>query len=158
MQGDQVALERDRGSGRDLPALRRAEGPFALRFADCPPSFLTVLSVSRSMRVVASPRTKQVTAALEPSRPRWEQRRDLLAQELAEHAALALTKVGESLRAGQGRDAKDFATTLGILIDKAQLLAPGGTGQGAQANGAGTIDSEIRQLMDELEAGTPDGG
>jgi hypothetical protein len=107
---------------------------------------------------VPSDPQRQTAPSLEPSWPRWEQHRHLLAQELGEQAAVALTKVADSLRAGQGRDAKDFATTLGILIDKAQLLAADITAHGVQPNGTGTIDSEIRQLMDELEAGRPDGG
>jgi hypothetical protein len=84
------------------------------------------------------------------ARLRWEQRRCDLANEIGLKAAQALDKVGEALEQGKLRDAQAGATTLGILIDKAQLLSGGSTGRSEHTHTNSELDAEIRRLVEQL--------
>lgn len=58
----------------------------------------------------------------------WEERRLNLAHEIGATAAMALEATRVNIAAGMVRDAKDAATTMAILVDKAQLLTGNATG------------------------------
>ena len=69
-------------------------------------------------------KTRQAVAA---ARAKWAERRETLADRIGEGTELALDQAITFLREGRPRDAKDAATTLGILVDKAQLLTGAAT-------------------------------
>jgi hypothetical protein len=50
-----------------------------------------------------------------------------MVHEMGDVAQRALEKVKDCIDAEKGRDAKDYATTMAILVDKAQLLSGGAT-------------------------------
>lgn len=54
---------------------------------------------------------------------RWAERRAVMVEEIGATAHMALQQCVNATAKGYGRDAKDFATTLAILVDKAQLLS-----------------------------------
>ena len=54
-------------------------------------------------------------------------RRHVRDDEVGRAAELALNEVVKSIETGNPKDAKDLATTMAILIDKAQLLSGGAT-------------------------------
>jgi hypothetical protein len=62
---------------------------------------------------------------------RWAERRESMVHEMGDVAQKALTKAGEAIDADKLRDAKDAATTMAILVDKAQLLSGGATSRPA---------------------------
>jgi hypothetical protein len=76
---------------------------------------------------VATVATEKTRAATEAARLRWEERRLELAHQVGEQAEEALDRVAKEITSGNAADAKNMATTLGILIDKAQLLTGGTT-------------------------------
>lgn len=79
----------------------------------------------------------------------WEERRTTMVHEMGAVAHLALTRVQESLEGAEpdGRGAKDFALTMAILVDKAQLLSGGAT------NRFGSDADRERALAEARERG-----
>lgn len=61
------------------------------------------------------------TALAQRGRP-WQQRAATMTVALDDVAAAALAATQQAISAGRGRDARDLATTVGILIDKAALI------------------------------------
>lgn len=78
--------------------------------------------------------TTRTAAATAGAVARWAARRQALADDIGEAAEAALALCSESLGAGDARGAQSAATTLGILIDKAQLLS------GDVTSRQGTVD------------------
>lgn len=66
---------------------------------------------------------RQVAHANAEQVARWEQRRVTLIHELGESAARAHDRVREALEGGDAKIAKEYALTLAILVDKAEVLA-----------------------------------
>lgn len=90
-------------------------------------------------------------AATEHSRLRWEERRAEMVHEIGAVAALALERAHAELDAGHARNAKDLATTMAILVDKAQLLAGDATSR-SEVRTVDQIDAQVEQLVARLEA------
>jgi transposase-like protein len=76
---------------------------------------------------IAAVASQKTRAATEASRLRWEERRLELAHRVGEQAEEALDRVEMEIKSGKAADAKNMATTLAILVDKAQLLTGGST-------------------------------
>lgn len=62
-------------------------------------------------------------AQVEATKLAWAERRGVMVEEIGAAAHMALAQTVAALEIGRGRDAKDLATTMAILVDKAQLLA-----------------------------------
>lgn len=90
---------------------------------------------------LATKRVEHQQANVESLKAKWAERRLVMVDEIGTVAHMALAQVQEAVLTGKGRDAKDFATTMAILVDKAQLLG-----------GDATQRQESRQLRDELLA------
>jgi transposase-like protein len=75
--------------------------------------------------------TENREAAVEATKLRWEERRAVMVEEMGEVAQIALQRTRDGLGAGLDgvKAAKDAATTMAILVDKAQLLSGGATGR-----------------------------
>jgi transposase-like protein len=94
---------------------------------------------------VATVAAERMAAASEQHRLAWEERRTGMVHEMGATADKALLRATEALDAGKGRDAKEYALTLAILIDKAQLLSGGSTARfGTDADRAAVV-SEARE-------------
>lgn len=77
---------------------------------------------------VATVAAENTRAATEVRKAKWEERRVEMVHEIGEIASMALDRVRDELGDdGKLRDAKDAATTMAILVDKAQLLSGGHT-------------------------------
>lgn len=87
----------------------------------------------------AAAKTEKARLALEL---KWAERREALADRIGEGTELALDQAIAFLEAGRPRDAKDAATTLGILVDKAQLLTGDAT---TRADHIGLRDQVLEQ-------------
>lgn len=110
---------------------------------------------------IGTVRNEQTAAATEAARLDWEKRRLEMTHEIGEVAELALSRVrhiiedrcsvirhtkdGEQYVIAEGAEAKAYATTMAILIDKAQLLS------GAATSRTEHVDRErALALVDEL--------
>jgi transposase-like protein len=100
------------------------------------------------LRLVGSP-AQPTSTAVEP----WPQRRARMLPRLGEVAAQAIEAASRSIAEGKGREAQAFATTAGILIDKAQLLAGGATSRSESASVRVNVDttSADARILDEVE-------
>lgn len=117
--------------------LYATEGPSAVQTKlGIPKATVSDWARANNVRTFGTERTQAATAAHEA---RWAERRALMVDEIGHVAHLALGKAESSVRAGKPRDAKDYATTLAILVDKAQLLG-----------GDATTRHENRELRDRL--------
>jgi hypothetical protein len=95
---------------------------------------------------VATVACQKKRAATDAARLRWEERRLELAHRVGQQAEEALGRVAKEIKSGKAADAKNMATTLAILIDKAQLLTGGTT------NRREHIDPEyLKQRANELD-------
>src|SRR4051794_35985930 len=100
--------------------LYRTEGPTAAAATlGCSKSTVTTWAKKAGIACEATSRTTAATKALEQ---RWAQRRAEVVHELGAAAEEALAKARKALADNQARPAQAFATTMAILIDKAQLL------------------------------------
>ncbi len=90
---------------------------------------------------VQSVATERTQAAVQAMQAKWAERRAVMVDEIGAVAHMALARVEQSIAKENpsGRDAKDFATTMAILVDKAQLLG-----------GDATTRHENRELRDRL--------
>jgi transposase-like protein len=75
-------------------------------------------------------RNERTAAAVEAARLSWEERRGDLVHRMGEVAERALERADLEVRTGSANDAKNLATTMAILVDKAQLLSGGATTNG----------------------------
>lgn len=71
-------------------------------------------------------------ASVRALRAQWAERRMVMVHEIGAVAHMALAQAEAAVAAGKGRDAKDFATTMAILVDKAQLLGGDATARAVQ--------------------------
>lgn len=89
---------------------------------------------------VATDATANTEAATALRRARWEERRSEMVHDIGDAAAKALDKVLICLDQDSPRNAKDYATTMAILVDKAQLLSGGHTARfGSDADRAAVL-------------------
>jgi transposase-like protein len=88
---------------------------------------------------VQSVATELTAAATEAASAKWAERRQTMVDEIGLVAEAALSGAAGAVLAGRPRDAKDYATTMAILVDKAQLLG-----------GDATTRHENRELRDRL--------
>lgn len=93
----------------------------------------------------ATQRAENQDAAIAASRRRWEERRGDLVDRIGEAADLALDQTITALTAADAKVAKDSATTMAILVDKAQLLSGGATGRIATDAEKATAVAEGRE-------------
>ena len=87
----------------------------------------------------------------------WSRRRPYIVGELGQAAAEALTATRAAIAEGDLRSARDGAVTLGVLIDKAQLLDGGATGRFESANLHAVVEvpappSNLRAEIERLRA------
>lgn len=95
---------------------------------------------------LATVATERTAAATEANRQRWEERRSELVHRIGEIAEKALDEVNAQLDDGKLRNAKDAATTMAILVDKAQLLSGGSTVRfGSDADRAKVLSAAHRE-------------
>ena len=96
--------------------------------------------------------SERTAAATEARRLEWEQRRVELAHEQGRVAAKALAKAEAAMDDDTAGKAKDYALTMAILVDKAQLL----TGAATSRTESGPIDAakaaELRDKARHLHA------
>lgn len=76
---------------------------------------------------VATNGTENTRAAVEAKRAKWEDRRADMVHQIGDTAQQALTRASQAIASGKPTDAKNYATTMAILVDKAQLLSGGHT-------------------------------
>lgn len=95
---------------------------------------------------VAASCTEQRRATVEASRLHWAERRGVMVEEIGAVAHMALAQTVQALEEGKTRDAKDLATTMAILVDKAQLLSGGATSRSEHADPR----ARVAHLKDEL--------
>jgi transposase-like protein len=88
---------------------------------------------------VATACNERTAAAVEAAQQQWAQRRVAMVHEMGRVAAKALRVAENNLDAGSANKAKDAATTMAILVDKAQLLG-----------GDATARHESRELRNQL--------
>lgn len=94
-------------------------------------------------------------ANAEAVRASWEERRAAMVDRMGDVADKALNLVDERIDAGDVKAAKDGATTMAILVDKAQLLSGGATGRVyVPPQHAGQVIGDARTVGLSLVAGT----
>jgi transposase-like protein len=90
---------------------------------------------------VATDAAANTSAAAAVKRAQWEERRATMVHEIGETAHNALIRVGAAIADGSPSDAKNYATTMAILVDKAQLLSGGSTARfGTEAQRAHVLE------------------
>lgn len=87
-------------------------------------------------------------ANVEALKAKWDERRIVMVHEIGAVAHMALAQAEEAVALGRGRDAKDFATTMAILVDKAQLL----TGAATSRHETVIMDHLDREIESLLQA------
>jgi hypothetical protein len=97
---------------------------------------------------IATGCTEKTRAATKAARLRWEERRLELAHRVGEQAEEALRRTAKEIKSGKAADAKNMATTLAILIDKAGLLTGSTTNRREYASRE-DLERRAREL-DEL--------
>lgn len=88
-------------------------------------------------------RARTTVEATQAAAMRWAERRAVMVEEMGHVAQEALAQTWEAIHAGNARDAKDLATTMAILIDKAELLSGGATSREKRVDPA-TLVAEAR--------------
>lgn len=94
----------------------------------------------------------KTAAATQAAQRKWAERRADLADRIGEGTELALDQAIAFLAAGRPRDAKDAATTLGILVDKAQLLAGDATSRSEHLGLREQVAEQAAELAPRLRA------
>lgn len=94
---------------------------------------------------VESPNAERVEAATNATKLKWVERRGVIVDDLGTVAAELLEKA----RTADARDAQAFATSVAILIDKAQLVSGGATSRHEQLD-AQRRRERVGHLRDEL--------
>jgi hypothetical protein len=95
---------------------------------------------------VAARCTEQRRVNVEATKLVWAERRGVMVEEIGAVAHMALAQTVAALELGKSRDAKDLATTMAILVDKAQLLSGGATSRSEHADPR----AKLAHLKDEL--------
>lgn len=103
----------------------------------------TVLTWVRQAGIATQRRQNQM-AMIEASRDRWEERRARMIDDMGKVAEKALRAVTDTLDDARYRDAKDCATTMAILVDKAQLLSGGATARNENAVDPSAVVADAR--------------
>lgn len=85
---------------------------------------ISTLSIWVKAAGIETAGASQVQAAVEATKVAWAQRRGDLVDEAGARATQALERIADSADA---REAKDWAVTFAVLVDKAQLLSGGVT-------------------------------
>lgn len=83
----------------------------------------------------------------------WRDRREPLVRDLGDAVVETLDEVRTAVKGGRLRDARDGAVTLGILVDKAQLLSGLATGRSESLSmslGGSELARKIAELEQEL--------
>lgn len=98
---------------------------------------------------VATVASETTRAATEMRMAKWEERRTAMVHEIGDIASMALARVRTELgEDGKLRDAKDAATTMAILVDKAQLLSGGQTARfGTDPQRAAVVEEARTQAL-----------
>lgn len=102
---------------------------------------------------VHSVATERTEAAVKAMQAQWAERRAVMIDEIGAVAHMALMRAEQCITRENpsGRDAKDFATTMAILIDKAQLLTGDATSR-HETVVTDQLDREIAALLAEPAA------
>lgn len=103
--------------------------------------------------------TEKTSAAVKQSvenrAERWEERRAALADKIGVLAEIAVNKAAQYLVDGDTMDAQRAATTMGIAIDKAQLLTGQPTGRIEHGDANGELATEVARLVEERRSVAP---
>lgn len=100
---------------------------------------------------VATACNEQRQANVDALKTKWAERRLEMVDEIGTVAEQALAKAKAMVAAGKGRDAKDFATTMAILVDKAQLLGGDVTNR-TESVVSDQLDREIEAMLTKAAA------
>lgn len=118
-------------------ALYESEGPSAVQHQlGIPKATVSDWARANGVRTFGTERTEAATAAHEAA---WAERRARMVDKIGRVAEKALDLADSCLAEGTTSKAKDAATTMAILVDKAQLLG-----------GDATTRGENRQLRNRL--------
>lgn len=96
---------------------------------------------------VQSLAAEQTRAAVEAAKAKWDERKLKMVHEIGSVAQMALAQAEAAVMDGKGRDAKDFATTMAILVDKAQLLSGAAT-QRTEVADRPAAEERLAELID----------
>ncbi len=94
-------------------------------------------------------RERTTREATQAATLRWSERRAVMVEEMGFVAHEALAAARAAIHAGDARDAKDLATTMAILVDKAELLSSGATCRDERVDPA-TLLAEARARVVSL--------
>lgn len=97
-------------------------------------------------------RARTTTEATQAAAMRWTERRAVMVEEMGAVAHEALAQAWAAMHAGNARDAKNLATTMAILIDKAELLSGGATSREERVDPAALV-AEARARVPSLVPG-----
>ncbi|MGK2947778.1 MAG: transposase [Acidimicrobiales bacterium] len=86
-------------------------------------------------------------ANVEALKTKWAERRLVMVHEIGAVAHMALAQAEAAVATGACKDAKDFATTMAILVDKAQLLSGEATSR-TESRTTDQLDREIERLLE----------
>lgn len=79
---------------------------------------------------------------------KWAEYRGVMVDDIAGAALKALARVEAHIEADNDGKAKNYATTMAILVDKAQLLSGGATNRTETVS---AIDHEIESLLSQMD-------
>lgn len=96
-----------------------------------------------------------VKQSVENRAARWEERRAELANKIGVLAEIAVNKAAQYLVDGDAASAQKAATTMGIAIDKAQLLTGQATGRIEHGDANGELAAEVARLVEERRSVAP---
>lgn len=87
----------------------------------------------------------------------WAERKEALADKIGVLAEIAVNQAAQFLVNGQTQDAQRAATTMGIAVDKAQLLSGAATGRIEHSDANEELAAEVARLVENrrsVAAGT----
>lgn len=96
---------------------------------------------------VRSVATERTQAAVQAMQAQWNERRLVMIHEIGAVAHMALLRTEQSITTARSREAKEFATTMAILVDKAQLLSGDPTAR-TETVAKDSLDREIERLFE----------
>jgi hypothetical protein len=130
-------------------AIYREHGPTrAAERTGVSPGAVTKWAQAAGIESVSS---EETMVRVQAARLKWEERRLEIVHEMGEKAAQALAEVGQYLDEHKPLNAKNSATTMAILVDKAQLLSGGATAR-TETLHREDVDEEIERQARKLEA------
>jgi transposase-like protein len=100
---------------------------------------------------VATTCNEQRQANVDALKAKWDERRQEMIHEIGAVAQMALARTEQAIATSRSREAKEFATTMAILVDKAQLLSGAATSR-TETTVRDHLDREIEHLLESAAA------